>query len=286
MRRLHICHTTTYAYSQAVDLLPHTMLVRPREGHDVWIESAQLTMTPVATVQWHRDAYDNSVAVASFAEPTTVLSIQSDVTLQHFDAQPLDFIVPDSAVNFPFLYDPAERMDLFPYTTAVFPTDYESVGDWVSEFWSPGQVVETYVLLDTLNTAITQRFTYTVREEPGVQSPATTLLHQCGSCRDFATLLIAACRYLGFAARFVSGYLHCPATEAGHGSTHAWAEVYLPGVGWKGFDSTSGEVVGNDHIAVAVHRHPEAVPPVTGAFVGQLSQPATMQVGVQVTEIN
>jgi transglutaminase-like putative cysteine protease len=286
MRRLHIFHTTTYAYSQAVDLLPHTMLVRPREGHDVWIESAQLTMTPAATVQWHRDTYDNSVAVASFAEPTTVLSIQSDVTLQHFDAQPLNFVVPESAVNFPFSYHPTERMDLFPYTMPVFPTDYESVGDWVSEFWSPSQVVETYGLLDMLNTAIHQRFTYTVREEPGVQSPATTLLHQRGSCRDFATLFIAACRYLGLAARFVSGYLHCPETEAGHGSTHAWAELYLPGVGWKGFDSTSGEVVGNDHIAVAVHRRPEAVPPVTGAFVGQLSQPATMQVGVQVTEIN
>jgi transglutaminase-like putative cysteine protease len=242
-------------------------------------------MTPAATVQWHRDTYDNNVAVASFAGPTTVLSIQSDVTLQHFDEQPLDFVVQDSAVNFPFLYDPAERMDLFPYITAVFPTDYESVGDWVSGFWSPSQVVETYGLLDTLNTAIPQRFAYAVREEPGVQSPATTILHQRGSCRDFATLFIAACRYLGFAARFVSGYLHCPATEAGHGSTHAWAEVYLPGVGWKGFDSTSGEVVGNNHIAVAVHRHPESIPPVTGAFVGQLSQPATMQVGVQVTEI-
>ena len=95
MRRLHICHTTTYAYSHAVDLLPHTMLVRPREGHDVWIESAQLTMTPAATVQWHRDTYDNSVAVASFAEPTPVLSIQSDVTLQHFDAQPLNLSCPN-----------------------------------------------------------------------------------------------------------------------------------------------------------------------------------------------
>lgn len=285
MRRLHICHTTAYAYSQSVELLPHTMLVRPREGHDVWIEASKLTITPVATVQWHRDAYDNSVAVASFAEPTTVLSIQSDVTLQHFDDQPLDFVVPESAVNFPFPYDPAERMDLFPYTTSVFPTDDESVGAWVSEFWSPGQVVETYGLLDMLNTAIPQRFIYTMREEPGVQSPATTLLQQCGSCRDFATLFIAACRYLSLAARFVSGYLHCPATEAGQGSTHAWAEVYLPGVGWKGFDSTSGEVVGNNHIAVAVHRHPESVPPVTGTFVGQLLQPPTMQVGVQVTEI-
>ena len=84
-------------------------------------------MTPAATVQWHRDTYDNSVAVASFAEPTPVLSIQSDVTLQHFDAQPLNFVVPESAVNFPFSYNPAERMNLFPYTMPVFPTDYESV---------------------------------------------------------------------------------------------------------------------------------------------------------------
>ena len=85
---------------------------------------------------------------------------------------------------------------------------------------------------------------------------------------------------MGFASRFVSGYLHAPATEAGNATTHAWVEIYLPGTGWKGFDPTSGEVTGNRHIAVAVASDPEAVPPVSGSFTGLGS--ATMRVDVQV----
>jgi transglutaminase-like putative cysteine protease len=124
-----------------------------------------------------------------------------------------------------------------------------------------------------------------MREEPGVQSPAETLATRSGSCRDYATLFIEACRYLGFAARFVSGYLHSPTTVRGEGSTHAWSEVYLPGAGWKGFDSTSGHVVGHDHIAAAVSRHPEAIPPVCGSFAASTPQNPLMKVSVQVSEI-
>jgi transglutaminase-like putative cysteine protease len=121
-----------------------------------------------------------------------------------------------------------------------------------------------------------------MREEAGVQSPAQTLSKRSGSCRDYATLLIEACRCLGLASRFVSGYLHAPATEAGNATTHAWVEVYLPGTGWKGFDPTAGEVTGNRHIAVAVARDPGAVPPVSGSFFGSgLATPA-MLVNVQV----
>jgi transglutaminase-like putative cysteine protease len=273
-------------YSHAVDLLPHTVRVRPREGHDVRIESSCLETTPTSTVHWHRDVYDNSVALLTFLDPTTVLSLYSEVIIQHYDKQPLDFIVAESAVNFPFLYNPAERVDLLPYTTAVFPEDNKLLDEWLRHFWHPGEVLETYVLLDTLNNAIAHSLTYTRREEPGVQSPAATLAQHSGSCRDVATLFMEACRHIGLAARFVSGYLYCPATEIGPGATHAWCEVYLPGAGWKGFDSTTGEVVGNHHIAVAVHRHPKAIPPVAGAFVGQLARAPTMAVDVQVRELS
>jgi transglutaminase-like putative cysteine protease len=285
MRRLHIRHTTTYTYSHAVDLLMHTVRMRPREGHDVRLESSRLETTPVSTVHWHRDVYDNSVALVRFLDPTTVLSIHSEVIIQHYDEQPLDFLVAESAVNFPFLYDPTERVDLMPYTIAAFPEDNEPLDKWLHRFWHPGEVVETYALLDTLNKAIAHNLIYTRREESGVQSPAATLEYRSGSCRDFATLFMEACRQIGLATRFVSGYLYCPA-EISPGATHAWCEVYLPGAGWKGFDSTTGEVVGNQHIAVAVHRHPEAVSPIAGSFVGQLAHVPSMTVDVQVRELS
>ena len=134
----------------------------------------------------------------------------------------------------------------------------------------------------TLNQAINQQFRYQMREEVGVQSPATTLSQRSGSCRDYATLLIEACRCLGLASRFVSGYLHAPATEAGNATTHAWVEVYLPGTGWKGFDPTSGEVTSSQHIAVAVARDPETVSPVSGSFIGLGMMMPILLVNVQV----
>ena len=146
-------------------------------------------------------------------------------------------------------------------------------------------MIATYALLAQMNGAIAGSFTYARREEPGVQTPTQTLADRRGSCRDYAALFIEACRYLGLASRFVSGYVHAPSTEAGNAATHAWAEVYLPGPGWKGFDPTSGEITGANHIAVAVARRPESVPPVSGTFTGPTGPPATMMVDVRVQRL-
>jgi len=285
MRRLQIKHVTTYEYAETVTLLPHKLLLRPREGHDIRIESAELIISPAHQLQWQRDVYDNAVAQATFLDPSNQLSIGSRVLLQHYDDQPLNFLVADYAVLFPFQYDAAERVDLGPYLSAIFEQDRPLLSTWLQQFWCSGQVVETYLLLEWINKAIATGFTYQHREEPGVQTPATTLTERAGSCRDFATLFMEACHYLGLAARFVSGYQYSPTLLQGQGSTHAWSEVYLPGTGWKGFDSTSGQVVGNHHIAVAVSRYPEAVPPVSGSYQAVNPQSPVMSVVVEVSEI-
>lgn len=119
----------------------------------------------------------------------------------------------------------------------------------------------------------------------GVLSPAETLRRRRGSCRDVATLYNEACRYCGLAARFVSGYLLSSAAVRDVASTHAWSEIYLPAGGWRGFDSTSGQQVGGEHVAVAVHRHPEAIPPVAGAFLGPAESHPVMTVEVRTTEL-
>ena len=285
MRRLLIDHSTTYRYQSPVTLLAHTLLLRPREGHEMRIESAELTIEPAHQLRWQRDVYDNAVAIVTFAEPSRQLSIHSRVLLQHYQDRPLDFLVADHAVKFPFQYGSAEGTDLGPYLSPVFPGDLPVLRDWLRQFWLPGQVVETYLLLDWINKAIATGFTYQQREEPGVQTPAATLAKRAGSCRDFAALLIEACRTLGLAARFVSGYLYGPASGPAAGATHAWTEVYLPGAGWKGFDTTSGRIVGDEHIAVGVHRHPESVPPVSGAFLSPSPESPVMEVKVEVREL-
>lgn len=282
MRRINISHVTEYLFSNSVSLLPHRLLLRPRENHNVRIESSILEISPPHTLQWKRDVLDNSVAVVSFTEPSDRLCISSRVIIQHYEDNPFDFLVDDYAVIHPFDYAKEDQRELAPYRECVYSTDEPAVRGWMDGLGLQ-RPVETFTLLDQLNRAIAARFDYRMREEPGVQSPAQTLQNTSGSCRDYAALFMEACRHLGLASRFVSGYLYGGDTDAGNGATHAWAEVYLPGAGWKGFDPTSGEVTGNRHIAVAVARHPEAVPPVAGSYLGPPDQHPSLSVAVRVS---
>jgi transglutaminase-like putative cysteine protease len=287
MTPLTIHHRTQYLYSGPVELGEHRLLIRPRSGHDVRIVSSDLVITPSpAKLTWARDVYGNSVAHVYFASgvTTTELDIVSDVRIEHYDDKPLDFLVDSRAVKFPFLLLPSERIELWPYLIPSYLDDQDAVAVWAQQYWQAERRVETYAMLDRMNRAIAQEFTYRAREEPGVQRPGTTLSSRSGSCRDFATLMIEACRHLGLPARFVIGYASTEEIPAAMGATHAWAEVFLPGAGWKGFDSTGGIVTGPKHIAVAVGRDPESLPPVAGSFsiVGQ-PVTASMKVTVNVT---
>lgn len=280
MQRLRIKHWTEYLFSGPVTLNQHRLLLRPREGHDVRIESSKLEIAPPYHIKWQRDVFDNSLAVVNFLERSNRLFIGSEVVIQHYEQAPYDFLLEDYAVNYPFMYAANDRIDLAAFQQPAFLDDCETINGWLQQFGAYGST--TFDLLLKLNQVICSQFRYLMREEAGVQSPKQTLTQRSGSCRDFATLFIEACRCLGLASRFVSGYLHAPATEAGNASTHAWVEVYLPGTGWKGFDPTAGVVTGNRHIAVAVARDPEAVPPVSGSYTGPSAATPTMRVNVQV----
>ena len=283
MQRYHILHRTYYNFSAAVWLEPHTLRLRPREGHELRIESSSLKITPPAALRWHSDVEGNSVAIASFNSPASQLLVESEVIIQQFNEAPLDFLMADYAMYYPFAYTPEDSVVLFPYMNRPDPTESSLLTAWVAKLWRPGERIQTYALLQRLSTHINQTLSYRVREEPGVQSAEETLASGTGSCRDFANLFMAATRHLGLATRFVSGYLHAPPSSANFGATHAWAEIYLPGAGWKGFDPTSGEIAGTNHIAVAVARLPELVPPISGSFVGPPG--VSLDVGVWVTEL-
>jgi len=283
MRRLRIEHVTEYRFVEPTTLLEHRLRLRPREDHGVRIASFSLEIDPQATIRWQRDTLDNSVAIATFRTPATRLRIVSTAVIEHYDEAPLDFVVDERAVTHPFHYDPDEADLLAPFLVPSWPDDEASVRAWLSKVGGDETPVETFALLDRLNRAIHDGFHYQTREEPGVPSPAETW-RRGGSCRDFAALFVDACRHLGLASRFVSGYLHDPAgnASAAAGSTHAWAEVYLPGPGWKGFDPTIGEIAGTDHIAVAVARRAELVPPVAGSFLAAPGATPQLFVSVRV----
>lgn len=283
MERFKIVHRTYYNYSENVTLGTHNLLLRPRENHELRIESFILNITPKAKVLWHLDVEDNSVAIATFNTPTQQLFIESEVIIQQYNESPLDFIVADYAINYPFKYLPNDNFILSSYM--VLPNEETRIllNNWIYNVYKYNEKIQTYTLLQKLTTYIFENFTYKVREEAGVQSAKQTLTLGSGSCRDFAFLFMEAVKCLGLATRFVSGYLYAPLMSDQVGSTHAWAEVYVPGGGWIGFDPTTGNIVGTDHISVAVSRLPDNIPPIAGSFVG--ISDSTLSVGVWVTKV-
>ena len=280
MQRYRIRHQTYYNFSGNVQLGPHALLLRPREGPELRIESSTLHITPTATVRWHRDVEDNAVAIATFDSPTQQLAILSEVIVQRDGLASVDSVAADS-IQYPFAYGAGDRAALAPYMDAPVPVGERSrLAAWVGSLWQPGEGIQTCALLHRVAAQIHGELSYERREESGVQSTDVTLSRRQGSCRDSAFLFMEAARCLGFASRFVSGYLNVPASSLNFGATHAWAEVYVPGAGWRGFDPSSGALAGPGHIAVAVARSPESIPPVAGAFMGPTG--ASLDVGVWV----
>jgi transglutaminase-like putative cysteine protease len=269
---LAIEHSTCYRYRRPVRFGPHRLLIRAIESHDVQIRASGLSISPAYRVRWLHDVFGNSLAIADFSEPASRLEIHSTLTVEQFNTNPFDFVLDPGALTLPFEYDPSERADVAPYREVACPADREAVAVWTRPFLDGRGSADTLEFFTALNQSVPHGFQYARREAPGVQTPATTLSKRRGSCRDFAQLLIEAARHMGVAARFVSGYLCRARGEetggVGSDATHAWAEIYLPGAGWKGFDPTTGMLAADLHVRTAVTRDPAQAIPVAGSFVG------------------
>ena len=281
MQRYKILHRTYYNFSDNVQLGPHYLRLRPREDYELRIESFTLNITPNAKLLWHRDAEGNSVATATFDAPVQQLVFESELIIEQYNESPLNFVVADYAINYPFSYSQDDQVLLSPYMQLPDQDTQLQLKQWTQKLWQANEKIQTYTALQRIARQIYQSLTYKVREEPGVQTAKETLTCNTGSCRDFAQLFMDAAKCMGLAARFVTGYLHAPGLDAA-GATHAWAEVYLPGAGWKGFDPTIGEMAGSDHIPVAVARLSKSVPPIEGSFIG--APESSLDVGVWVSK--
>jgi transglutaminase-like putative cysteine protease len=227
-----------------------------------------------------RDTYDNSIAILFFEELSDKLTISSEVDVDLYYDNPVEWPIALFARNFPFQYPPEEHIDLMAYRLPSYPYDGPMLLNWLRALYEPGQVIGTFDLLDRLNTHIFKSLKYVHREETGVQLPNETLQRGSGSCRDFAVLMMEAARYWGLGARFVTGYIQM--AEGQHGATHAWTEIYLPGAGWRGFDPTNNKLVGSEHISVAVAREQEKASPLSGSWEGPADAFSQLKVSVQV----
>jgi transglutaminase-like putative cysteine protease len=282
--RIHIEHATTYIYERAVRFGRHRLVLRPREGHDLRVEHMQLRLAPAHDVRWIRDIFGNSIALVDFLEPSTVLKIVSDVTVERLTAFPGHDLHQPWRVTFPPEYESLETAITHVYQSLTYADDAVPVQTWLRRTLTPDPADAEGTML-ALCALVFRTVKYQRRSERGVQSPARTLELGTGSCRDMATLMMDAARLLGVAARFASGYLHCTASMAGHASTHAWAEVYLPTLGWRGFDPTIGAAISIRHVATGFSSHPRGVMPVSGVFIGARADYKTLEVTVKTAEL-
>lgn len=286
-RRLVVRHTTEYAYSEPVVFGRHRMMFRPRDSHSIRLLDTRLSISPQPQrVHWTYDQFGNSVSFAEFGDqPGTSLSFVSEIELIHYEVVPPTDLLLTSAERYPFAYAPDELPDLHAIMTMQRPDNEGLVAGWARSIVEAGDGRTLSVLKDMM-AAIRARIRYRRRLSPGTQDPATTLTLGTGTCRDFALLMIEGLRSLGFASRFVSGYIYTPSRAAhqGGGATHAWVQVYLPGCGWIEIDPTNGIFGNRDLIRVAVARDHRQALPLSGTFVGRRSSYKDMTVTVSVMQ--
>lgn len=261
-------------------------MLRPRESRELQLISHDLKVSPDAAISWAHDVPGNAVATASFSGQTDVLRIESKLELE-LTANPWPiFNIATSALNYPFFYTNDDRADLGALAIQQYLDPMGRLQKWARSFVK-GSSTDTLELLKAISHGVAESLQYEVRESEGTQTPIESLDRGKGSCRDFAILFAEAVRSLDIGARIVSGYLYDPQSTAtgssGSGSTHAWAEVYVPGAGWINFDPTNRSIGGFNLVPVAVARDITLLMPVSGSYVGAADAFAGMEVEVLVS---
>ena len=267
MSHYKITHTTHYQYSSAVELHPHILRLCPRSDGAQWLQSFDLSYSPApGSETYFLDAEGNTCVKVAFSAPMTSLNIESVSEVHAARINPFDYISEPWAVHLPVDYPVSVAAQLSPYLAVplgervIAPAVIALAQALEQEF--SGHV--GYFLMN-LTQRIPEMCEYQQRLQGDPYAPGITLQKKSGTCRDYAVLFVAVCRAVGLAARFVSGYQEGDLENTMH-DLHAWAEVYIPGGGWRGFDPTLGLAVGDKHVAIAAAASPKYAAPVTGTL--------------------
>lgn len=280
--KLQVNHTLFYTYDETVSLTPHYLYLTPKVSPYQELISHKLEVSPSPSLQVKNlDTEGNIQHIIYVNEPCNYFKISSEIIIESQEFNPFNFVYfPFEAQNLPFAYLEEEKLLLRPYlfnegiTTLIHQTAREIAAN---ANWNTAQ------FLHDVCEFVRHTMRYEARLEGSAYDPEKTLLDRCGSCRDFSVLMIALCKSMRIAARFVSGY--CFGSERQAHELHAWVEAYLPGGGWRGFDPTEGSSVNENYVALARSAQPDLINPVTGTYKSKTPVSSTLKANVDILEI-
>lgn len=275
--RYQITHQITYQYDRPVVLDMHRLQIRPRSDVTQTLHNFSLQIQPIPVqLSANVDLDGNTVLQAWFSEqPTAQFSVQAIAEVETWRTNPFDYWLEPGAATLPIDYPASLLLQLQPYLQGTTTGGLSGAIDPVAmqlgqEIWlaTQGNVV---LFLSELNQRIYQSCRYEVRETGSAYPAGVTWTQKAGSCRDYAVLWMETCRAMGLATRFVSGYHANSEPEPNKGASssqdlhlHAWAEVYLPGAGWRGYDPAHGVAVADNYVALFAAPTPQDTAPIVG----------------------
>ena len=275
---LQITHSTTYRYSAPVEIQPHQLRFEPRHDGAQNTLDFRLKISPQpAGVTEQIDLEGNLVRFVWFEGEHQEFNIDAETIVETRRANPFDFLRPPPELRLGQLYNDEEIRSLTPYLIRESPQESKSVDQLAAEIASQTHHDPLDYLI-ALNQEVCNRIELKHRDQGDPLAPWKTLESGSGACRDTAVLFIDACRSVGLAAKFASGYHLNPDTEQAN-ELHGWVEVFLPNAGWRGIDPTVGVWVANEHVTVAASAQPGHSTPISGAYCRQ----ATASLDTEVT---
>jgi transglutaminase-like putative cysteine protease len=282
--RIAVTHSTRYRYDAPVYLGPHVIRLHPREDGSQRLYQQQLSISPTPAGQAQQLDPDGNVTLQVwFDGPTTELGVMSSFSVETLRENPFDYLLPPPGeLALPMKYPETLAQALAHYADghAVDPS-VRAFADARSA--EAGRQAMSFLM--NLTETLCRDWTHVLRPEGASYPAAVTLQFREGSCRDLAALFCEACRAEGLAARFVSGYERAAAVEE-HAYMHAWAEVYIPGGGWRAYDPSRGVAVSTTHVPVAAAANPEQAAPISGLYMGKASAHMEVAISMQVADFS
>jgi transglutaminase-like putative cysteine protease len=268
-------HRTVYRYAEPVTLANHLAHLRPIDGPGQTCRRHSLAVSPLPTdIEESRDYFGNFATAFTISEAHTTLTVEAESEVDR-DLPPL---LPAESPSWEQVRDalahaPTEADRLA--AEFVAPSRGAEAGDQVAAY-ARTAFPEGMAIADAAF-AFTRRIHEEFAFSPGATgvstAPEEVLKLRRGVCQDFAHLMIAGCRSLGLAARYVSGYLEtAPPGDGmrlvGADVSHAWVQVYLGEGAWADLDPTNNCTAGIGHITTAIGRDYGDVSPLGGVILG------------------